>query len=146
MHKVLFSTFSVCLIAISVFYIPIANIYAYSYIVPLCPETGNWSTLLRPLGGCDFYIYALQAILGMSLFIALKLFNSKQLSSYEILAAFSISSILLTSLSVYIGRYYFMEAFWFLSPVLIMLLHQLYRSRRIYVERTRVQDAGEGSR
>lgn len=146
MQKVLFSTISACIVAISVFYLPIANIYAYSYIVPLCPETGNWSTFLEPLGGCDFYIYALQALFGILLFVSLRLLNSKYLSFYESLITFSIPSTLLTSLSVYIGRYYFMEAFWFLSPVLILLLNQLYRSWRIYVERTRIQNAGEGFR
>lgn len=136
MHKALFSTISTCLVAISVFYLPVANIHAYSYIIPLCPETGDWALILKPLGGCDFFIYALQVFLATLLFISLRVINARHLSALESLASFSLSSIFLASFSVYIGRYYFMEAFWFLTPVLVLFLNQLYQSWRIYVERT----------
>ena len=146
MRKVLFSTLSTCLVAISVFSLPIANIYAYSYIVPLCPETEVWSALLEPVGGCDFYLYALQALFGGLLFLFLRIINSKYLSPSEHLALFFLSSVFLTSLSVYIGRYYFTEALWFLMPVIVISLSNLYKSWRIHVERTRIQNAGEGYR
>ncbi|WP_225741796.1 hypothetical protein, partial [Halospina sp. K52047b] len=139
MRKVLFSTLSTCLVAISVFSLPIANIYAYSYIVPLCPETEVWSALLEPVGGCDFYLYALQALFGGLLFLFLRIINSKYLSPSEHLTLFFLSSVFLTSLSVYIGRYYFTEALWFLMPVIVISLTRISHEKAVKGRKKRLK-------